>query len=120
MTNIPMGDAQKCMSCGKCTASCPMAAHMDVRPHQFAAYIRQGKADKLLACVSVWQCLTCFACTQRCPRGVAPASLLAAVRLAVTRAPHFVSAQPPALLPGMPQQLPISILRKQEAQKWNE
>ena len=34
-----------------------------------------------MASESVYRCLTCFACAERCPRGVEPAKLIEAVRL---------------------------------------
>ena len=34
---------------------------------------------------SIYKCLTCFACVDRCPRGVEPAKLIEAVRLMAVR-----------------------------------
>jgi heterodisulfide reductase subunit C len=34
---------------------------------------------------SIYKCLTCFACVERCPRGVEPAKVVEAVRLEVIR-----------------------------------
>ena len=29
----------KCMKCGKCSATCPSFAEMDIKPHQFVSYV---------------------------------------------------------------------------------
>ena len=75
----------KCMKCGKCSASCPSYDEMEFHPHQFVAMIDEGNIAPLLDSESVYRCLSCFACAQRCPRGVEPAKLIEAVRLTATR-----------------------------------
>ena len=74
-------DPKKCMKCGKCSGSCPAYDEMDFHPHQFVSMINNGNVAPLMASESVYRCLTCFACAERCPRGVAPAKLIEAVRL---------------------------------------
>ena len=78
-------DAKKCMKCGKCSGRCPAYQDMDIKPHQFVSYIEKGEIDKLLNSKSLFTCLTCFACVERCPRGVAPAAIIEAVRQEVIR-----------------------------------
>lgn len=72
---------RKCMKCGKCTAACPAYDEMDVHPHQFADFIEEGRMEELMASRGIFTCLSCFACTERCPRQVEPARLIEAVRL---------------------------------------
>ena len=74
-------DPKKCMKCGKCSGSCPAYDEMDFHPHQFVSMINNGNVAPLMASESVYRCLTCFACAERCPRGVEPAKLIEAVRL---------------------------------------
>ncbi|MBQ9718880.1 MAG: heterodisulfide reductase, partial [Clostridia bacterium] len=61
-------------------------------------------------------CLTCFACVERCPRGVEPAKVIEAVRLEAVREQgknHLKPDQIPALLDeDMPGQLLMTALRK--------
>ena len=61
-------------------------------------------------------CLSCFACVERCPRGVEPAKLIEGIRLAMIRqkdANHMTMNDIPALLDSeMPQQAITSALRK--------
>ena len=106
----------KCMKCGKCSASCPSYNEMDIKPHQFVSYIEKGEIDKLLQSKSLFTCLTCFACVERCPRGVAPANVIEAIRDIVERQQNGDAVKPediPALIEdGVPQQLLVSLFRK--------
>ena len=73
------------MQCGKCSGTCPNYDEMEYHPHQFVAMVRKGEIDKLMQSRSIYMCLSCFACVERCPRNVEPAKLIEAVRLAVIR-----------------------------------
>ena len=75
----------KCMRCGKCSAACPSYDEMEYHPHQFVNMVNDGKVEKLMESESIYKCLTCFACVERCPRGVEPAKVVEAVRLEVIR-----------------------------------
>lgn len=79
-------DPLKCMRCGKCTATCPSYDEMEYHPHQFVYMVEKGEIDKLAQSDSLFKCLTCFACVERCPRGVEPAKIIEAVRDTVIRA----------------------------------
>ncbi|MBE6689755.1 MAG: 4Fe-4S dicluster domain-containing protein [Ruminococcaceae bacterium] len=109
-------DVRKCMRCGKCTATCPAFDEMEYHPHQFVYMVEKGEIDKLAASKSIYKCLSCFACVDRCPRGVEPAKLVEAVRLTVIRQQgqnHFKADDIPAMLDeDMPQQLFVTALRK--------
>ena len=109
-------DVRKCMRCGKCTATCPAFDEMEYHPHQFVYMVEKGEIEKLAQSPSIHKCLSCFACVDRCPRGVEPAKLVEAVRLSVIRrqgANHFKPDEIPAMLEDdMPQQLFVSALRK--------
>ena len=78
-------DVRKCMRCGKCSAACPSYDEMEYHPHQFVNMVNDGKVEKLMDSESIYKCLTCFACVERCPRGVEPAKVVEAVRLEVIR-----------------------------------
>ena len=109
-------DTRKCMKCGKCSASCPAYNEMDIRPHQFVSYVQNGDVEALMNSKSIWKCLSCFACVERCPRDVKPAKLIEAVRLSVIRqrGENYLSPDDiPALLDDeTPQQLLMSAFRK--------
>ena len=82
---ISGSDVRKCMRCGKCSAACPSYDEMEYHPHQFVNMVNDGKIEKLMESQSIYKCLTCFACVERCPRGVEPAKVVEAVRLEVIR-----------------------------------
>lgn len=107
---------RKCMKCGKCSATCPAFDQMDYHPHQFVDLVEKGQLEKLMNANGIWNCLSCFACLERCPRQVEPAKLIEAVRLAVIRQQgqnHLKADAVPAMLDDeLPQQAITSALRK--------
>ena len=109
-------NTRKCMKCGKCSATCPAYEEMDIRPHQFVSYVENGDIEPLLNSTTIWKCLSCFACVDRCPRGVEPAKLVEAVRLAVIREKgknHMTANDIPALVNDeLPGQAVMSAMRK--------
>ncbi len=106
----------KCMRCGKCSGTCPSYEEMEYHPHQFVYMVETGDIETLMKSPSVYKCLSCFACVERCPRGVEPAKIIEAVRLAVVREKgnnHLTADDIPALLDDeMPQQAIVSAMRK--------
>ena len=106
----------KCMKCGKCSASCPSYHEMDIKPHQFVSYVQNGDIESLVNSKSLYKCLSCFACIERCPRSVQPGKLIDAARQLVIRqkGQQYLSADEiPALLDEeTPQQLLMSAFRK--------
>ena len=109
-------DVKKCMKCGKCSGRCPAFDQMDIKPHQFVSYLASGQIDKLLDSKAIWYCLSCMACVERCPRGVAPQGVVEAIRTTVTRAQgaNGLMAEdiPPIIDETIPQQLLVSAYRK--------
>ena len=107
---------KKCMKCGKCSATCPAYDEMEYHPHQFVSMIENGDIEPLLNSESLYKCLSCFACVERCPRGVQPAKLVEAVRLAAVRKQgnnRMTANDVPELLDeDVPQQLLVSAFRK--------
>ena len=106
----------KCMKCGKCSATCPSFNEMDIKPHQFVSYVVNEDIEALVNSKSLWKCLSCFACVERCPRGVEPAKLIEAIRLLAIRekgANHMTADDIPALVDeDLPQQAIVSAMRK--------
>ena len=113
---ISGANPRKCMKCGKCTATCPAFEEMDYHPHQFVDMVEKGQIEKLMASNGIWNCMSCFACLERCPRQVEPAKLIEAVRLMVIRQQgqnHLKPEQIPALLDEeLPQQAITTAFRK--------
>ncbi|HJC37879.1 MAG TPA: 4Fe-4S dicluster domain-containing protein [Candidatus Mediterraneibacter faecigallinarum] len=106
----------KCMKCGKCSASCPSYNEMDIKPHQFVSYVINEDIESLVNSKSLWKCLSCFACVERCPRDVKPGKLIDAARQIVVRERGNTYLDPdeiPKLIdPDTPQQLLVSAFRR--------
>ncbi len=107
---------RKCMKCGKCSATCPAYDQMEYHPHQFVSMVQKGRIDELMNSKSIYMCLSCFACLERCPRNVEPAKLIEAVRLAVVRQQgksHMTANDVPEKWdPDLPQQAIVTAMRK--------
>ena len=103
---------RKCMQCGKCSGTCPNYDEMEYHPNQFVAMVRKGEIDKLMQSRSIYMCLSCFACVERCPRNVEPAKLIEAVRRQ-QNGNHMSPDDIPAKLDDkLPQQAIVSAMRK--------
>ncbi|MBQ8961766.1 MAG: 4Fe-4S dicluster domain-containing protein [Ruminococcus sp.] len=106
----------KCMRCGKCSGTCPSYDEMEYHPHQFVYMVEKGDIETLMKSESIYKCLTCFACVDRCPRGVQPAKVVEAVRLAAVRQQdgnRLSADQIPSLLDeDLPQQAIVTAMRK--------
>jgi heterodisulfide reductase subunit C len=106
----------KCMKCGKCSATCPAFNEMDIKPHQFVSYVVNNNVEELVKSESLWKCLSCFACVERCPRDVQPGKIIDAARQLVVRerGGNYLTADeiPELLDEDMPQQLLVSAYRR--------
>ena len=70
-----------CYDCGKCTATCPIAragSMYSPRKHVLAANLESGEA--LLENGTLFACLSCSLCDQRCPAEVAYTDLVLLLR----------------------------------------
>ena len=109
-------DVLKCMRCGKCSGTCPSFDEMEYHPHEFVYMVEKGNIEPLLNSKSIYKCLSCFACVERCPRGVEPAKIVEAIRLEVIRKQgqnHLKATQIPEMLDeDLPQQAIVSAMRK--------
>jgi len=103
----------KCMKCGKCSASCPSYDDMDIKPHQFVSYVVRGDVEALVKSKSLWRCLTCLTCVERCPRGVKPGAVIDGARQAALRSRDGEYLEPENVDAGdAPPQLLVSAFRR--------
>ena len=106
----------KCMKCGKCSASCPSYNEMDIKPHQFVSYVQNGDVEARVNSKSLYKCLSCFACVERCPRDVKPGKLIDGARQLVIRQRGKDGLDPNEIASHIddetPQQLLVSAFRK--------
>ncbi len=107
---------KKCMKCGKCSATCPSYDEMEFHPHQFVYMVENADIERLMNSESIYKCLSCMACVERCPRGVEPGKLVEAIRLVTIRQKdknHLTADKIPLLLDeDMPQQALVTAFRK--------
>lgn len=113
---ISGANPKKCMKCGKCSGTCPAFDEMEYHPHQFVSMVENADIEPLMNSESLYRCLTCFACVERCPRGVEPAKIIEAVRLLKIRQ-KGENRLTPDMIPEMldediPQQALVSAFRK--------
>lgn len=89
---------------------------MDIKPHQFVSYVVNEDIEALVNSKSLWKCLSCFACVERCPRDVKPGKIIDAARQLVVRkkgGDYLSPDEIPELLdPELPQQLLVSAFRR--------
>lgn len=69
-----------CYQCGTCTATCPVARFTDVfRPNKIIHLAKLGIRNVVYS-DSVWLCVNCYSCTERCPQGVKVADVMRALK----------------------------------------
>ena len=74
-----------CFQCSKCSAGCPLADKMDLKPAQVMHSIRLGREESVLNSTAIWLCLGCETCSARCPQQVEPAAAMNAARVIALR-----------------------------------
>ncbi|MBN1178369.1 MAG: 4Fe-4S dicluster domain-containing protein [Anaerolineae bacterium] len=60
----------RCYFCQKCTAGCPVAFAMDLKPAQMIRMIQLGQKEALLSSSAIWLCVNCQTCGTRCPNDI--------------------------------------------------
>ena len=77
---ISMSIPHMCYQCGTCTASCPSAPRSSYRIRKFVRRVVLGLETEALTDPDLWLCTTCYSCTDRCPRDIAPTDVIMAMR----------------------------------------
>jgi heterodisulfide reductase subunit C len=63
-------DPNLCYQCLKCTAGCPTAPFMDIRPNTILRMIQMGQKEAVLQSSAIWLCVSCETCGTRCPNEI--------------------------------------------------
>ena len=63
-------DLSLCYQCLKCTAGCPTAPYMDIRPNGIVRMIQMGMKKEVLESGAIWFCVYCQTCGTRCPNKI--------------------------------------------------
>ena len=73
-----------CMQCGSCSGSCPNGPDMEHTPRTLFALIEAGQRERVLSSNTMWCCVSCYACTTRCPQNIPITDIMYALkRLAI-------------------------------------
>lgn len=78
--DLSMTMAHMCYQCGTCTGSCPSAPRSTYRIREFMRKGVLGLDNEALTDPDLWLCTTCYSCTDRCPRDIAPTDVIMAMR----------------------------------------
>ena len=73
-------DLSLCYQCLKCTAGCPTAPYMDIRPNNIIRMIQMGMKEAVLGSSAIWFCVSCETCGTRCPNEIDIGVLMDALR----------------------------------------
>jgi heterodisulfide reductase subunit C len=63
-------EISRCIQCGTCSSSCPMATYMDYPPRKIIAMVKHGFKDEVLKSFTPWLCASCYSCQVRCPSNI--------------------------------------------------
>ena len=64
------GSVTMCFQCGTCTAGCPSGKETAYRIRRIMRQAQLGLEKEVIESDDIWQCTTCYACVERCPRQV--------------------------------------------------
>lgn len=73
-------EVMTCIQCGTCSASCPTAHFMRPSIRRLIKLCLEGKKEEALKSDTIWLCTSCQLCTVRCPRGIRPKAVVAALK----------------------------------------
>lgn len=108
-----------CLQCMRCTSGCTSLKLLELKPHEIVDLVKFGLVEELLASDTVWTCVTCLKCKERCPQKASPYDLVMALRnLAVereTKIPeHYMKAVGQILETGLVQGIQKITTRKMQ------
>lgn len=85
-------EIRKCIQCGTCSASCPLADVMDYGPRSLFALIRDGQMAPVLNSNTPWTCVSCYQCTNRCPKEIAVTELMYTLKRIISQSKEKTQA----------------------------
>jgi len=81
-----------CYQCGTCTGSCPSGKRTPYRIRTIIRKSLMGLKNEVLTDDTIWECVTCYACQERCPRGVAIVDVVKTIRNMQSQAGRMAQA----------------------------
>lgn len=71
-----------CFNCGICTVSCPVRRIDDsYNPRRIIRMVLYGMKKEILSSETIWKCVHCLTCLERCPQDVKFAEVIEALRI---------------------------------------
>lgn len=86
-----------CIQCGTCGGSCPNGADMEFSPRTIINMLQQDMKDEVLAANTMWFCVSCYYCTQRCPKEIPITDLMYTLKSMAIRENRVRGTGAPAL-----------------------
>ncbi|MBN1486711.1 MAG: 4Fe-4S dicluster domain-containing protein [Anaerolineae bacterium] len=91
---VPGGErVLQCYQCGTCSGSCPVIDEMEHGPRQIMNLIQAGEEEAVLSSHDMWFCVSCYSCTNRCPREIRITDLMASLRTMATEKGYAVDKE---------------------------
>ncbi len=78
-----------CYQCGKCTSSCPLSDVFEYKPNQIIRLIQSGNIDAIVNSNSIFLCLSCSICSNRCPQDIHIATTINFIRNEAWKSKRF-------------------------------
>ncbi len=69
-----------CIQCMKCTSGCTALKLLELKPHEIVKLANLGFVDELSSSETIWTCVTCLKCIERCPQKASPYHLIMTLR----------------------------------------
>jgi len=102
-------EISRCIQCGTCSSSCPMAAYMDYPPRKIIAMVKHGFKDEVLKSFTPWLCASCYNCQVRCPANIKITDIMYALKREAIEAKTYPTKFP---IPALAQEMHKLIAKK--------
>lgn len=102
-------EISRCIQCGTCSSSCPMATYMDYPPRKIIAMVKHGFKDEVLKSFTPWLCASCYKCQVRCPSKIKITDIMYALKREAIEAKTYPTKFP---IPALAQEMHKLIAKK--------
>jgi heterodisulfide reductase subunit C len=70
ITSLTGENVNLCYQCRRCTLGCPTAYEMSLKPHEMMRALQFGLEEEVFHSGMIWMCVSCEACSTRCPQDI--------------------------------------------------
>jgi heterodisulfide reductase subunit C len=102
-------EISRCIQCGTCSSSCPMATYMDYPPRKIIAMVKHGFKDEVLKSFTPWLCSSCYSCQVRCPANIKITDIMYTLKREAIEAKTYPTKFP---IPALAQEMHKLIAKK--------